>query len=142
MIDPISPLVASAGLGSFIAHILTKSASKEERLRQAKIAVRLMIQKVEDESPGYLFTIHDELSTQLKQLVNVVIDDLSASRQKLLSEAATAFVEASDEDIRPKVSIHPFDRSFTKEEQAVEKTNWFRPQEFLKGKLVDVLNTL
>lgn len=142
MIDPISPIALGAGLGSMMSNLLSKSASREERLRQAKVIIRGLIQEIDKAHPGYLFMTHKELSKKLELLGNEIIDDLGGKRQQEFGDACAAFVNSTDEEVRPVVTPGPLEGKRTPEAEAIEKENWFKPRKLLKDRLVAILNCL
>ena len=142
MIDPISPIVFGAGVSSMLFNLLSKSASKEERLRQAKVIVRTIIQEVDEAHPSYLYQTHEKASTALKAVGHAVIDDLPSRRQEEFGKACGAFVKSTDSEIHPVVTPSSFEGKRSPEAEAIEQENWRKPGKLLKERLIAVLNCL
>ena len=142
MPDPFSSIALGAGLGSLFSHLLSKDVSREQRLREAKVIIRGMIQEVEDHHPGYLFMLHESLSGKVKALGNVVIDDLSRTQQEEFGRACSEFVNTTDSERTPVVTPFGPEYKVTPEELAREQKNWKKPTELLNARLIAILNCL
>jgi hypothetical protein len=73
---------------------------------------------------------------------NRLTDELPPGNSERFVSACDCFLECSDDEIRPVVTLPPMSGSRSKENQQRELENWHKPGKLLVARLTDILNCI